>query len=286
MTEQALRLLAPALLAAGTAVWVDRTTEARGYLPPGLAVRWRRMAALFVLTSIFYVGVFLPVGMIGSDRFSMEEPLEISTPELFLLHALLLVTLLAWYALGYGGSARPPSQGAVAGFARQLGLRTNRPLLEVGIGIAAGIGGWALTLLLMMAAAGAVWALGGEDLLPAEPPQLVPLIAGLPWVVRLGLGVSAGVVEELFFRGFLQPRVGVALSTVLFVLAHLSYDQPFMLVGVTALSLLFAALVVWRRNVWAAIVAHAVFDLVQLLVVIPEVLERLPDLAPASILLT
>ena len=51
-----------------------------------------------------------------------------------------------------------------------------------------------------------------------------------------------------------------------------------MLVGIAALSLLFAWLVRWRRNVLAAIVAHAVFDLIQLLIVVPEILKRLPEM--------
>jgi membrane protease YdiL (CAAX protease family) len=47
-----------------------------------------------------------------------------------------------------------------------------------------------------------------------------------------------------------------------------------MLVGILALSLFFSALVEWRQNIWAAVAAHTLFDLVQLLVVIPWALER------------
>ena len=64
----------------------------------------------------------------------------------------------------------------------------------------------------------------------------------------------------------------------MFVLAHLSYEQPFMLIGICALSLLFAFLVRWRRSVLASVAAHATFDLVQLLVIIPVVLDQLPHL--------
>ena len=87
-------------------------------------------------------------------------------------------------------------------------------------------------------------------------------------------GLSAGVVEELFFRGLLQPRVGLVFATVLFACAHLSYDQPFLLVGVSLLSVAYGLLVRWRQSLWAAMVAHFVFDAIQLLVVIPLVLER------------
>jgi membrane protease YdiL (CAAX protease family) len=60
-------------------------------------------------------------------------------------------------------------------------------------------------------------------------------------------------------------------------MAHLSYDQPFMLVGVSLLSLLFAFIVRWRQSVWAAVAAHTVFDAVQLLVVIPFALKFMPQ---------
>ena len=104
---------------------------------------------------------------------------------------------------------------------------------------------------------------------------MVTWIGGLALWTRVTVSLSAGFFEEAFFRGFLQPRVGVAVSTVFFAMAHLTYEQPFMLVGITILSLLFAWLVSWRQSVWAAVAAHAVFDLTQLVVVIPIVARLL-----------
>jgi membrane protease YdiL (CAAX protease family) len=48
-----------------------------------------------------------------------------------------------------------------------------------------------------------------------------------------------------------------------------------MLVGVTLLSLLYAELLRRRGSVWAPIAAHAIFDLVQLLIVVPLVAKAL-----------
>ena len=93
---------------------------------------------------------------------------------------------------------------------------------------------------------------------------------------RLGLALSAGTVEELFFRGLLQPRSGIVFSTALFALAHLSYGQPFLLLGVTLLSVLYAILVRWRQSLWAAMTAHFLFDAIQMLIVIPSVLKLYP----------
>lgn len=270
----ALRLLLAAVLAAGTALVVDRWTQARGFQPPGFGRPWRRGAAFAVLAAILYLGVFLPVALFGLARPPIPE--DFSTPRLFLLQGLFLLALLVWFLLGYARAGVTAGELA-ASFARQFGLRMRDLPAELALGTAAGAVGWLVTILLMLAVVGLVWALGGEDLLPSEPPELVPLVAGLPILVRIAIALTAGVVEELFFRGFLQPRVGITLSSALFVLAHLSYEQPFMLVGIAALSVLFALLVRWRGTVLSAIVAHAVFDLIQLLIVVPQVLKRLPE---------
>lgn len=306
----ALRLAVAAVLAVLTALVIDRRTATLGFAPPGFALPWRRLGALVVLGSILFLGVFLPFVMFGLEKPPPTAE-DLAGPAIFLLQGLLLLALLLWFLLGYAGvaEARPPELpatppvppgGEVAAappagvepgveprrrgslavvFARQFGLRAKEPLNELGIGVAAGALGWLTVIGLMLAVVAVVWALGGEQHLPTAPPELVPLVAGLPFAIRIGIGVTAGVVEELFFRGFLQPRVGIALSTALFVMAHLSYDAPFMLIGITALSLLFAFLVRWRRNVLAAIVAHATFDLIQLLIVVPQVLKRLPEVA-------
>src|SRR4029079_2741654 len=105
----------------------------------------------------------------------------------------------------------------------------------------------------------------------------------LPIPARAAVALSAGVIEEIFFRGFLQPRGGILFSTGLFAFAHLGYGQPFMLVGVTLLSLLYGELLRRRGNVWAPIAAHAVFDLVQLLVVVPLVARALEHKGPLEV---
>ncbi len=48
-----------------------------------------------------------------------------------------------------------------------------------------------------------------------------------------------------------------------------------MLVGITLLSLLYGLMVKWRQNIWPAIAAHALFDAVQLLVMIPVALRMI-----------
>jgi len=183
---------------------------------------------------------------------------------------------------------RPPSFWRQ--IAIQLGLVAPSVSREVLIGLLLGICAWGVVLLALLAAALAIYAIGGEKALP-KPSAIVPWIASLPVLVRLTVSLSAGFVEEIFFRGFLQPRIGIVLSSGFFVLAHLSYGQPFMLLGITLLSLIYAFLVRWRQTIWPAIAAHALFDGVQLLVIIPMAMRMMgtspgakPGLAPVAAL--
>jgi membrane protease YdiL (CAAX protease family) len=286
----ALLLLAMAL-AALTAAGFDRATERRGVLPPAFSRPGRRTAALLWTGFVFLVALFLPLAVIGAPQ-ELPTPEALRSPALFVTQALLAGSVVVWFLLGYGGVRWPPVEDLepvdgepaaepvvaprlplIPTFLRQFGLIAARPGREILIGLGAAVAGWIALVAVMLAVVLILLLAGQTDLVPTAPPAMVPLLAGLPIVLRIGLSLSAGVVEELFFRGFLQARIGVLASTALFALAHLSYGQPFMLIGITVLSLFFSALVVWRRSILAAIAAHFAFDAVQLLFVIPQVLE-------------
>lgn len=296
--EQILRLAVPVILGIAGAFLLDRLCAVRGFLPPGFRVPWRRIAAGAILAGLLALGVFAPLGGLG---LAQEEPdfSKIGTPQLFALHFLMMGALGAWFLLGYAGGTpdplraeiqeafyedtdgapavvpQPPRPSLSSQFAAQFGFRAINVWREIGLGVVLGIAAWMAVLLALMGVAGVLWLLGGEEAVPQQPPAMVPFIAGLPVVVRVLISLSAGVVEETFFRGFLQPRVGIVLSTAFFALAHLSYGQPFMLIGITLLSLIYALLVKWRQNVWPAIAAHVFFDAIQLLVIVPSVLRMI-----------
>ncbi len=175
---------------------------------------------------------------------------------------------------------------------RQCGLEAERPGHELLLGIGLGVGVWFALMVTLMVLGGLFVLLFGPDALPEQgAAEGVMLIVGLPVWVRIALSVAAGVSEEIFFRGFLQARVGILVASLLFACAHLSYGQPTMLIGLTMLSFAFAFIVRWRGNVLAVIVAHAVFDLIQMLVMIPlftelqEILPELEELSGAAVLL-
>lgn len=279
MTEL-VRILGPLLAAFGAALFVDRAAKRRGLDPPGFADPLRRAAASALVGAALYFGVFAAVGSFG--RTSASPISGIADWQLFLLQILFAVTVAGWFALGFAGTsaagagsgAGGDAAGTLAGrFARQLGFATPRPGREMGLGLIAGVAAWVVVLAGVLLFVAILTSLFGEELLPQAPPPVIPWIAGRPFLLRLAIAATAGLVEETFFRGFLQPRIGIGLSTALFAMAHLSYDQPLMLVGITLLSLFYGALVKWRQNLWAAIVAHFLFDAIQLLIVIPAVLK-------------
>lgn len=339
------------VLAAGAALYVERSCARRGLLPPGFRILWRRALAFVLLATLFFA-FFAPLAMVGAAPAAEVEFQGVSLLQLFSVQILLAFVTLAWFALGFAVRSRPgpgvvpvnplarieaplpdvaplevpdalgaemlevlrepldaglpempadtsdgqdeilfeghaseeapvPAQAGPPAarlslgrqFAAQLGFRAPSPLAEIGFGLVAGFAIWFAVLAAMFLVALVVVSLGGERFLPKQAPAMIPWIAGLPIGIRLLLSLSAGVVEETFFRGLLQPRVGIAFSSTCFVLAHAAYGSPFMLIGVTLLSLIYAFLVRWRQNLWPAITAHALFDGVQLLVVIPAALK-------------
>jgi membrane protease YdiL (CAAX protease family) len=336
------RLLLPAALALLLALVLDWRSARKGLLPPGFAVPWRRALAAVFVAAVLWGGVTAPLGSIGKGAPAVDFS-AIPTPQLFLLHALMVAAVLVWFLLGFAGAPAPrplppaahepmpepvlepvservsdgvgegvgdvsaavypyappaappalaplpvapepppPPQSLRRRFAEQLGLVAPSVPREIGLGVLLGVAAWVVVLAGVMAIGLGLYALGGDKAIPKAPPAMVTWIAALPVVVRMSISLSAGIVEEGFFRGFLQPRMGILLSTFLFVLAHASYGQPFMLVGITILSLIYAFLVRWRQNIWPAIAAHALFDGVQLLVVIPGLLKLMPTQVPKT----
>ena len=269
-----LRVVLPLLAGGACAWWIDRSTAARGLLAPGfagasLSAVYRRVAAMALVGLVLFVGVFATIGQIGLPSPIDEIDFESYSPlNLFQAHAELVFTLAIWMMLGYWRCGH--SAGAVIRSQLGLGLRSGQSLpAEVGLGIGAGVVLWAGVLAVVLMAALAVGLVGGFENLPNEAPKMVLWMGSLPVLLRLMLSLSAGVVEEVFFRGFLMPRVGFGLSNFLFVLGHLSYQEPLQVLGVALLSVAFSYLTLWRGNIWPAITAHFLFDAIQLLVIVP-----------------
>jgi membrane protease YdiL (CAAX protease family) len=234
----------------------------------------RALARQSSLALAFWLALILPLGAAIASRGELVIVETLPWWQLFWVHAILAETLWIWWL----ARERSASEEAIA-----WGLVPNRSVdarasgwqamgRECWIGAAAGVGSWAAVMTVLLLVGSIIVAVFGAQALPQEMPPSTLLLAGLPLGLRVAVALSAGVFEELFFRGFLLPRLGVSASTALFVAAHAGQGQPLMLLGIALLSLLFSWLRLRRGSIFAAVVAHATFDLIQLVFVIPTVL--------------
>jgi membrane protease YdiL (CAAX protease family) len=126
-------------------------------------------------------------------------------------------------------------------------------------------------LVLALAAAGVFYAFGsGVDFLSQTfTPELAHkvdaanqrLFGKLDNPVGIAtLAIAAGVCEEVLFRGALQPRLGIVLTSVLFASVHTQYGLSFDVAGVLLLSIGLGLL---RRfaNTTTTVVCHVAYDL-------------------------
>lgn len=82
----------------------------------------------------------------------------------------------------------------------------------------------------------------------------------------LTVGLSAGIGEELLFRGALQPRFGLLPTTLLFTFAHAQYSLSPALIGIFVVG--YGLGVIRNRvNTSAAILVHAGFNFLQVIMV-------------------
>ncbi len=91
---------------------------------------------------------------------------------------------------------------------------------------------------------------------------------GLQLLVFLGVAATAGFCEEIIFRGYLQRQfagmsgiaaLGVVGQALVFGAAH-GYEGALRMIAIAAYGALFGLLVLWRRSLRPAMIAHALHD--------------------------
>ncbi|HMD21453.1 MAG TPA: type II CAAX endopeptidase family protein [Alloacidobacterium sp.] len=146
---------------------------------------------------------------------------------------------------------------------RQL-LGTRRPALRDwrdDLVIAAAF--W-ITSVIILAAIGAVFKLAHLSTPQKALAQLAPqnALELLLWVI---LSISAGICEELTFRGYLLQQfsrvsgkiwIGVVASSLLFGVAH-GYEGASGMIAITVYGALFCILAIQRGSLRAGMMAHA-----------------------------
>lgn len=78
-------------------------------------------------------------------------------------------------------------------------------------------------------------------------------------LVNVLIFASAGIGEEILFRGAIQPRFGIVLTSVFWALVHTQYQLTFVVLGLFLAGILFGLI---RRYLGTtpAIIAHALYN--------------------------
>ncbi|HEU5161781.1 MAG TPA: CPBP family intramembrane glutamic endopeptidase [Thermoanaerobaculia bacterium] len=210
---------------------------------------------------VWFLAFVLTALVAQSTAAGGVDPAAISFWSLFTLHVLLIVFLAGWWIL----AGSPP-------VTRFLNLQRENFGESVVLGIVVGVGGWLVTIAIAITI-GLILKTAGMLPEDAQPSPVIPWMAALPLWKKAMIVFSAMTVEEAFFRGWLQKRVGLVLSTILFAISHAGYGQPLLLIGVTVVSLVIGATFYRTRNLWPCIIAHGVFDAIQLFVLVPTLLK-------------
>jgi len=130
--------------------------------------------------------------------------------------------------------------------------RAIEPVGDAGIGIAVG-------LAVVAVSHGITRLTGWGDALAR---RLAEAIGPVSLPNALLLASASGIGEELFFRGALQPRVGLVAASLLFGAVHFVPRRELLPWTAFAIvvGLLFGILFEWTGNIVAPIVAHAVVN--------------------------
>jgi membrane protease YdiL (CAAX protease family) len=265
--------LQPALILLFTAAtfaalgWSGRLRLLREEFPS----RWRFAVGLVLLAVILAIVVWGPTVSPGE-----AADVDLDTmwfPQLFTGQVFIAIFLQAWWMLGWPLPLRR--------FLRLEGATAQ----DVTFGLFIGALGWVLAILASSLVSGALYlmdwppsATPGNQLF--EVPPLMIWLSDLSIAHKLVVIAVAMTVEEAFFRAYLQPRLGWLASSVFFALSHAGYGMPNLLASVLAISLVIGWAFRRAGNLLPCIVAHGVFDAVQLLVIMPLAIEELRKLAP------
>ncbi|MBI4393951.1 MAG: CPBP family intramembrane metalloprotease [Euryarchaeota archaeon] len=232
----------------------------------GLEVRrWDHVFAGSVMALLFFV--IIGIGIVGETLYNYEsiDRLGKTFDDLTLPSAtgivvalmfnfiLYMVPVVVWVGLVDG----KPGLGTVGA----LGLATDRLPNRVFLGVA--------TTLLIFGALGVIGLfLFGYGIEAPTNPRALQIASALDLRTAFLVAAFASVGEELFFRGFLQPRIGLWGQAVLFGLAHASYLNVLQVLVTFALAVVYGLIRRRTGDVIAPIVSHFLFDFLMIVLVI------------------
>lgn len=238
----------------------------RSVPPSGRREGWTTTLAQVLLVLVFvYLGLALVFSVVGGIWIAVapDSPqaqeygrlTEASSPWDLFVGSAINFAIFAGVPLLYLLATRVPP---LSGTGRWLGVRSPS---RMGAGVALGAA-MAVGLFAIIVALEAVLAGFGRSIETGESPALDALSANLTWWLVILIPLFAGVGEELFFRGFLQPRVGVYGQAALFSLAHVGSGAWLQAVTTLLVGILFGVLRQRGQPIQMLIAAHVTYDVI------------------------
>lgn len=199
----------------------------------------------------FWIAIALITSLVSVDLEAIAAETNITVSDS-------LITTLAYPALGFAlvgiWITRNPREAV-----KRLGLE-RITLQQVGISI-----GTVVPLLIFGFGIDAIGRVLQPDLYAKLERVLESMSSNVtnPFIALI-IGFSAGIGEEILFRGAIQPRLGIWFTAFLFAIAHTQYGLSF---GVLGVFLIGIVLGYQRRymNTTSAIITHGVYNTVAFL---------------------
>lgn len=196
---------------------------------------------------------------VATDQELADTSLPVAVQLLLLLPGWIVLLAVPWVLAGIVGKARP---GWTRAFERS----------DIGMGIGWGI---ALQLPILFVVALIMQLVLGEFEPSGRALTIVDSATSPALVVLLVLsvGVGAPIVEEIFYRGLVQPALirsfgvpaGIAVASLIFGAVHMSLIELFPL---SVVGLVFGILAHRTGRLAAPIIAHMTFNLYTLVVLL------------------
>jgi membrane protease YdiL (CAAX protease family) len=236
-------------------------------LPPDAAAQWwapRPISRLQALGDILLVMAVLVVPqagamLIGSSVHTAEEAPPVG--RLLVANSMIwaTVTLVAVYLTWRSG--QPLSS---------IGLRRENPFAALGFAMVATI----VTYMALMVTAVTVAVLtrASQETMTGPAREIYDLLGRPSWWTIIAIAASAGVFEEIVFRGFLLTRLrvvagswtaAIAIGSVLFAVPH-AWEGRWAIVLILPVAVVLSITFLLRRGVLAPILAHFLFNFLQL----------------------
>ena len=96
---------------------------------------------------------------------------------------------------------------------------------------------------------------------------IAPLVSVLTWTDIILLAIISGFCEEILFRGIIQKKTGLIMSSLAFGIFHdPSCQQKSYIISAIVTGLILGTLYLKTGSLWAPIMAHVMHNAISLLI--------------------